>query len=298
MGSEVGAAPPGPAPGTGDEDGPIMRRDIDEALKSWPHDPRDGELAARSVRARDGRSVLQIRLELGILQMEVDGRPDGTRPRGFPSYLDYLRHRAADRPNRRRSDRARPWKMGPEHSAEVDREFVQYYHRRMAWLSLHHYEQALADADHTLALMDFIVDHGPDAEYIARHERYRGLVLYHRTQAAAALALETRKPEDAIDALREGIELLGQHIRGRDDDDHHPWSDDEPSEPRSDSDPFRSAPHDAALIEHLRQLEQEIRKTFPVSKTLREQLAEAVEREDYESAARIRDQIRHRPGPA
>ena len=47
-----------------------------------------------------------------------------------------------------------------------------------------------------------------------------------------------------------------------------------------------------SLIEQLRVLEQEIRKNFAVEKTLREQLDEAVAREDYEQAARLRDQIR------
>jgi protein-arginine kinase activator protein McsA len=38
--------------------------------------------------------------------------------------------------------------------------------------------------------------------------------------------------------------------------------------------------------------EQEIRKNYAVEKTLREQLDEAVAREDYEQAARLRDMIR------
>ncbi|MDG6937814.1 MAG: hypothetical protein JRN42_04650, partial [Nitrososphaerota archaeon] len=34
----------------------------------WPDDPEPGESLAREVRARDGRNVLQIRIELGVLQ--------------------------------------------------------------------------------------------------------------------------------------------------------------------------------------------------------------------------------------
>ena len=48
------------------------------------------------------------------------------------------------------------------------------------------------------------------------------------------------------------------------------------------------------MIEKLRLLEREIRQNFPVNKTLREQLDEAVANEDYERAARLRDQIRNR----
>src|SRR5206468_10612647 len=108
------------------------------------------------------------------------------------------------------------WTMSREHCDAADREFVQYYHRRVAWLALPRYDKALLDADHTLALMDFVCRHGIDEEYIASHERFRGLVLFHRTQASAALALERRKPEEAIDVVREGIERLTSH--------HQQWS--------------------------------------------------------------------------
>lgn len=252
-----------------------MRRDIDEALSGWPHEPDPGEVLAREVRARDGRTVLQIRVELGILQMEVAGRPDGVRPHGFTTYLDYLRHRAAGR--RLAAGGASPlWTMSEDQSLEADREFVQYHHRRVAWLSLERHDRALSDADHTLALMDFLRRHGRSDEAIASQERLRGLVLFQRTRAAAALALNREKPEEAVEAVRDGIERLAAHRRR--------WEE----EHEGDETP------NGALLEQLRVLEDEIRKNFEVPKSLREQLEEAVSREDYERAARIRDQMRSR----
>lgn len=253
-----------------------MRRDIDEALQGWPYDPEPGETVAREVKARDGRTVVQVRQELGILQMEVEGRPDGLRPHGFRTYLDYLRHRAAGR-GLTPGGRAPTWVMPRDYFMEVDREFIQYYHRRMAWLALQRYDRMLADADHTLSLMDFVRRHSDDEEYVTSHERFRGLVLFHRTQAAAALALERRTPEEAIDAIREGAESLASHQRS--------WRDDYGSE---------ELPNET-LVEQLLLLEREIRRNFDVGKTLREQLDEAVADEDYERAARLRDQIRGQP---
>jgi len=94
----------------------------------------------------------------------------------------------------------------------------------------------------------------------------------------AALALEKRKPEKAVDAVHDGIARLIAHgeslATDRDSDD-------------SVNDP---------LIEQLRVLENEIRKNFAVAKTLKEQLDEAVATEDYERAARIRDLIKLRGG--
>ena len=250
-----------------------MRRDIDEALHGWPSNAEPGDVVAREIVARDGRKVLQIRVELGILQIEVEGRPDGVRPHGYPTFLDYLKHRAG-----LKAARDADWKMSAEQSVEVDREFSQYYHRRVAWLTLQRYDKALLDADHSLALMDFVAQYSPSPDYVDSHERFRGLVLFHRTQAAAALALERLKPEDAVDSVRDGVERLADHQRD--------WT----------ADAERDDTPNETLIAQLRHLEDEIRKNFEVDKTLGEQLDEAVADEDYEKAARIRDQIRARSG--
>ena len=220
---------------------------------------------------------MQIRVELGVLQLEITGRPDGARPHGFATYLDYLRYSAASR-GQAPGGKAPPWTMDQEHRDEADREFIQFYHRRMAWLSLRRYDKAMLDADHTLALMDFVRRHGNDEDYIASHEQFRGLVQFHRTQAQALIAIERRRPEEAIDALREGMEKLTAHQRT--------WWDNRENDSSDSPNP--------SLIEQLRLFEQEIRKNYAVEKTLREQLDEAVAREDYEQAATA---PRHDPGP-
>src|SRR6201990_1743807 len=110
-----------------------MRRDLDDTIQGWPYEPDPGEVIAREVRARDGRMVVQVRVELGVLQLEVGGRPGGTRPHGFPSSVDSLRYRASGR-GQTEAGRVAQWTMSPDHCVEADREFVQYYHRRVAWL--------------------------------------------------------------------------------------------------------------------------------------------------------------------
>ena len=42
-----------------------------------------------SIQGNDAEPRIQVRLDLGILQMCVDGRPDGHRPNGFDSLLEY-----------------------------------------------------------------------------------------------------------------------------------------------------------------------------------------------------------------
>ncbi|GIW88310.1 MAG: hypothetical protein KatS3mg108_2634 [Isosphaeraceae bacterium] len=254
-----------------------MPKDIDDALRDWPYKPDAGSLVARQVRARDGRWVIQVRQELGILQMEIDGRPDGLRPYGFRTFLDYLRHRAADRGLHAARSKTLPptWTMHADLQSEFDREIVQFYQRRMAWLALHRYDRMLADAEHSLALLDFARRHCDDPEFVAGHERFRSLVLFHRAQARAALALERHEPELAVDAVREAVAAIEHH--------HDQWTQ---LHDEADETPA------LALIEQLHEIEREIRRSFNVRSTLREQLDEAVAREDYERAARLRDQIR------
>jgi hypothetical protein len=61
---------------------------LDHLLQQWPY--TFGEVSARVVVAADGRDVLQLRVDMGVLQMEATGRPDGTRPGGCETYYDYL----------------------------------------------------------------------------------------------------------------------------------------------------------------------------------------------------------------
>jgi excinuclease UvrABC helicase subunit UvrB len=88
------------------------------------------------------------------------------------------------------------------------------------------------------------------------------------------VALERNRPEEAVDALRDGIERLMTHQ-------HTWWDEHEPAD----------SPN-LALVDQLRLYEKEIRKKFGLEKTLRDQLDEAVAKEDYERAAALRDQIR------
>lgn len=240
-----------------------MRQDIDAALQGWEYKP--GVVQARLVQARDGREVLQMRMDLGILQMELSGRPDGTRPHGCPTYLDYLRNQAARHPG--------TFVLDEEQCQEADREFVQFYHRRICWLALREYDRCVADANHTLAFMDFVRDHSPGEDYTQAHEQYRGFVHFHRTQAAAALAVERDNPEGAIDEIRDGLEKLREFFTA--------FSAEEQME-------------EDGWVQHLRKMERALRRTHGIEATLREQLEQAVANEDYEVAARLRDALRQR----
>lgn len=239
-----------------------QRQDIDLVLREWPYQP--GVISARLVRSSDGREVLQMRIELGVLQMELDGRPDGQTPDGAPTYLDLMVKKAE-------ADAA--YVLTEDECFEIDREFLQYYHRRICCLALREFRRAMVDSDHTLRLMDFVAAHSPDRDWTLSHEQYRPFVLFHRTQAAAMVALDDSTAEAAIEEINTGLE--GMHKVFVDHDAADQFEQDE-------------------LVGHLRELKESLRREYQVGQTLAEQLADAVASEEYERAARLRDEIARR----
>jgi excinuclease UvrABC helicase subunit UvrB len=110
-------------------------------------------------------------------------------------------------------------------------------------------------------------------EYRLAHEQFRGFVLFHRSQAAAARAVECSNPELAIDAVREGLTKIRAFLAEHDLDE------------QSEEDTF---------VQELTKLERSLRELHGIDETLEEQLAKAVANEQYEAAARIRDALRQR----
>ena len=238
-------------------------QDIDRLLRDWPFE--SGMISARLVPAQDGREVLQMRIEMGILQMETSGRPDGQKPEGAATYLDLLKAEVVRQPE--------PLRLTEEQTLQVDREFYQYYHRRVCWLALREFARAVADADHTLALMDFVEEHSSSEDWVLSHEQYRPFVLFHRTQAAALDCLEKVGAEAAIEEIDRGLERVRRIFE--DAEVEEPFEEDE-------------------LVVQLRRLQEWLREHYEVGRTLSEQLADAVAQEQYEVAARLRDEIAKR----
>ena len=236
-------------------------RNISDILQDWDYDSQS--IRARIVAGQDGEAdVLQMRVEMGIIQMAVDGRPDGIRPAGFATYLDYLLQEEISQGNE--------WDLNDEQCMEVDREFMQFYQRRISWLSIKEYQQVVRDADHTLALMDFCKRHSPDDGWTIVHEQYRPFVLFHRTQAAAYHQLNESTPQAAIECINDGLNTIRSIFESHDLEEH--FDEDE-------------------LVSQLRDIRESLRDEYSVGKTLHEQLADAIASEQYERAAEIRDQL-------
>jgi hypothetical protein len=245
----------------------MARRDnIDRILRDWPFEPNAANV--RVVKGENGRQVLQMRMDLGLMQLEIEGRPDGSRPHGFETYYDFLVEEAVHM--------GEDFVLSEEQCNEADREFVQYYHRRHCWLRMRNFRKAMADADHTLGLMDFCRDHSGDESWTVSHEQYRPFVIFQRTQAEAMAEIDEkgeRGPHLAVSAIDRGLERIREVFAEHEAEEH--FDEDE-------------------MVGKLRELRDTLREQFDDESRLKQKLSEAVAAEQYELAAKIRDELAKR----
>jgi hypothetical protein len=264
------------------------RKHIDDILRAWKHDPHSPNV--RVVKGADGRDVLQMRVDMGVLQLETHGRPDGEQPHGAATWCDYLEQMAREV--------GEEFVMDEDQCAEVDREFVQFYHRRICWLALHDFRRAVEDADHTLKLMDFCRENSPDEQWTLSHEQYRPFVLFHRTQAAALAELEKADIETLSSASerRNGDGAVSEEARGRCAEAAVQEINEGLRRIKGLFEEFEAEEHfdDDELVHQLIDLREKLRDRFQVGRTLHEQLSDAIQAEEYERAAVLRDKLAQR----
>jgi len=241
-----------------------MRNDIQPFLDEWPFDPE--KLCVRRIKGKDGREKIQLRIEMGILQMEISGRPDGERPHDCDSLLHYYRHQA-------RTESKEEFTLDTEAVMSLQVEAIQYYQRRISFLELGEYKRAMKDAERNLDLFDFVKEYASDDEDKFFLEHYRPFVIGHRIRADVLLSLEDENYEQAQRKIQNGIKEIRAFFKDYD----RPDLIDESEE-----------------IIFLEEWSKEIRKDQPrsLSQDLNEQLREAVAVEDFERAAELRDRLR------
>lgn len=248
-----------------------MDFDISNLLAQWEYQP--GQVVVRKFRARDGKEKIQLRVDLGLLQMNADGRPDGKRPFGHSSLFDYYRARlhkyvaAHDG-----SDEG--FKLKAEDCARIQFEALQYHHRYICLLQLEDHAGVIRDAERNLAVFDFVSKHAESEDLAWSLQQFRPQLLMVLTRARGSQALKVEDYAMAIQQVEEGLEQIRAFFH-----DHA----------RSE------VAETSAEIQSLDNWLEGIRAKRPLSRReqLEHDLNEAVQCEDYEKAARVRDALRN-----
>jgi len=183
-----------------------MSLDLNTILKDWPHENR--AIKVRKILGLDGRHKLQLRIDLGVLQMELSGRPDGARPHGCESLLTYHQLRAA-----RAEGRGETYELTPEQCAELQQEGIQYYHRYLSLFQINDFHGVVRDTQRNLDLFDFVDAHTERDELSWTLQQFRPYVLMMNTRAKASIFLGAGKFPDAIDEITRGREAINQFFQ-------------------------------------------------------------------------------------
>jgi hypothetical protein len=253
-----------------------MDFDISRLLEKWEYQP--GQVVVRRFKAKDGQEKIQLRVDLGLLQMNAEGRPDGKRPFGYTSLFEYYQARlykyvAAH------SGSDEGFKLRAEDCAKLQLEALQYHHRYICLLQLDDYASVVRDAERNLAVFEFVEKHAESEELAWALRQFQPQLLMILTRAQAAQATQTKDFEQAIRLGEEGLEKIREFFRQH------------------------AGPEAADQSGEVASLEtwlEEIRAKRPLSRRerLERALHEAVRSEDYERAAKVRDELRNLKSPA
>jgi hypothetical protein len=241
--------------------------DLRKVLESWPY---DAENDTRLTQGDDGRSILQVRTPLGLEQFELDGRPDGARPRGKESALEFHWERleAATAAGKESS-----FELSPSDCVELFQEGTLYYFRYIRLFQMKDWARTVRDTARNLRVFDFVHRHAQRDEDQQFLEKWRPYVIRINTCAAVMLELDRNAHEKALQLAEEAVQRI-QALEELEDD------------------TFRFERERSLTA--LRELVVQIRKNRPLSKLekLEQQLRRAVDKEEFERAAQLRDRIR------
>jgi hypothetical protein len=253
-----------------------MNRDISNLLKEWTFQP--GQINARMIMGEDGEPRVQVRLDLGIIQMLADGRPDGERPFGYPSLLDYYEAQIEQQDEEPEvagveAPKSDKLTLTPDDCRALREEAAQFYQRYLALLVLEDYERVVRDTTRNLRVLDLCQKHAQADEDRTILEQFRPYITMMRSRALASQALKDNEPKAAIHALDEGLEALRVYFS-------------EVGKPQ--------AFEQSTEVEMLKGMRDALVPKLPVSQKseLKQRLAKALEQENYELAAILRDELK------
>ena len=243
-------------------------KDLRNITDDWPHMP--GQINVRKIRGEDRRVKIQMRLDLGLLQMEESGRPDGVRPHDRESLLEHHRQRIAEHRDRDGTDLG--YALTPEECREIREEALQYYQRYLANFALEDYAAVARDTRRNLDVLNLCTKYAEEDDDRYGLEQYRPYILMMHARSQALLAMQTDAFRTALAHVERALTQIKAFFKKF-----------------GAARAYRSS----AEVQALRALRKEIRRHLPVDpvRRLEKKLAKAVADERYEDAARLRDEL-------
>ncbi len=247
-----------------------MNSDIREIIKDWKYNP--DKVSVRKIKSVDGKTRIQMRLDLGLLQMETAGRPDGKRPENCESLLEYYHQKLAQYKREHQTEIG--FELSGSECKKLRDEALMYYHRYLACFILEEYEQVLADTQRNLEVFDLCTKYASRKGDRMIFDQHRPYLVMMNTRAKAQLASKSGKYPRALKYIKTGLKEIKKLY--------------------DDADQIEDFPY-APETEILKKLARKIRSKLPANpiRILKKRLDRAVNEENFSEAAKIRDQIKH-----
>ena len=243
-----------------------MSLDLNTILQDWPHE--NGNVKVRKIAGLDGREKLQLRVDLGVLQMEMIGRPDGQRPHNCESLLEYHQRRAV-----RAAEKGEDYELTPEECAELQQEGIQYYHRYLSLFQINDFAGVVRDTQRNLDLFTFVTEHTDRDELSWSLQQFRPYVLMMNTRAKASILLAQGKFGEAMSEIERGRDAIAEFFQHSN---------------------FPELVSKSSEIAFLDEWLEEVKAKRPLSKleVMQREMETAIGKELYERAAELRDAIK------
>lgn len=247
-----------------------MDFDLRDVLESWPFNPDEPARNFRVLRGADGRRIIQVREPFGIQQMEYSGRPDGLKPNGRTTWLENYQDQAAGRLS---------FELDTEDCQKLMAEGILFYQRYLILFQMEDWEGVARDTQRNLNYFDFLKRHAVDKNDAMVVAQYLPYVLRMNAIARARLAWDREAPLEALEILGAAVTAI---------------RDLEPTP----TEVFRV--ESERSIKTLEALIEQFERNRPESRmeALRRMQRDAIMREDFELAARLRDEISQIQGMA
>lgn len=243
-------------------------RDITPVLKGWDYEP--GAINVRKVAGLDGLPKLQMRLDLGVLQMEMSGRPDGARPQGCESFLEYVEQQLVEHKKRHGTESG--FHLDGVQCQQLREESLMYYHRYLSLFVLEEFPGVVRDTAHNLRVLDVCGQFAEEEEDRLILEQYRPYIIMMHARAEATIFVSKEQYAQAMQVIETGLSDIKEFFT---------------------SVGHRQEYNRSNEVRVLKRFAREIRRKLPIAPIvkLRRKLEKAVQSERYEDAAALRDQI-------
>ena len=243
--------------------------DLHTVLRDWPYEPE--QISVRKILGMDGVVRIQMRVEMGVLQLEVEGRPDGVRPHGCESLVAYHQQMLAGYEERNGTQLG--FQLDPEECQELRFETSLYYRRYVAQFVLEEYSGVYRDTSHNLGVFDLCRDYAMEEADRTALEGFRPYVLMMDARARAEDAMQEGESASALAHVNRGM----MHIRTY-----------------LEQQGQTEAIEESEEMKVLQALGVELRAKMPQDSLIvtRKALRDAVEQERFEEAAKLRDALK------